>query len=80
MAAPKPKQDVPDDHDERISELEAHVRMLIAESNKVCKTCVGWKPLQSDMTLGHCIPSAKAMPAPMITMDKWSCSKWAGSK
>lgn len=86
MATPKQKSDIQDDsnpnviHSPRIEALEAEIKALTAKANEVCKTCNGWKPKPSDPTLGDCMPSAKAMPYPIITMDRWSCSKWAAIK
>lgn len=41
-----------------------------------CSTCAGWKPLGNDPVLGQCVPSRRAMPAPLVTTDLTTCSRW----
>lgn len=43
---------------------------------KVCGTCKHWRPQALDTTIGQCLPSAKALPAPLMTTDLTSCNKW----
>ena len=40
-----------------------------------CHACVHWKPLVAQMSFGHCMLSAKALPGPIATTDMATCSK-----
>ena len=43
---------------------------------KVCATCAGWIPRAGDPIIGDCMPSRKALPAPLVTLDLHKCSRW----
>lgn len=43
---------------------------------KVCGTCQHWRPQHLDQTIGQCVISAKALSAPLVTLDLQACSKW----
>lgn len=41
-----------------------------------CSTCSYWTRLTGVKSMGECMLSAKARPAPIVTLDQASCSGW----
>lgn len=47
---------------------------------EVCGNCEGWRALGGNPAFGQCLPSGKALQAPLVTPNRSSCTGWVLAK
>ena len=63
-----------------VDDLAAAIAATPPPVQPICATCAGWAALSNDPIIGYCLPSRKALPAPLVTLNMGTCSRWAPIK